>query len=280
MEENKNEIVKIGDGIYQIKYYWLGMSDVYCFLILGQEKALMIDTCYSTTHALEYARTVTDLPIEVVNTHGHFDHIGGNGDFENVYLSEEDYITAKEHSDYEFLSNMMKCFEEKNELMKTFLSYGENRGTMEETLKSKPVVYMPLPKEGHFELGGRKVTFISTPGHTRGSICLLDEKTGYFFVGDMACEEAVLLGFDHSTSVTEYLVSIRKMKDYYLLNGGTKIIPSHHALPVREDIFTRYETMCEEIISGELKGQEHDDGISQGKSAKLNQLQIVYRKIK
>ena len=60
---NKNEIVKLTDGIYQIKYYWFGASDVYAYLILGKERGLLIDTCYSITNISKYVREVTDLPV-------------------------------------------------------------------------------------------------------------------------------------------------------------------------------------------------------------------------
>ena len=56
---NKNGIIEIADGIYQIKYYWLGVANVYMFLIVGEEKAMLIDTGYSVTGALQYAREVT-----------------------------------------------------------------------------------------------------------------------------------------------------------------------------------------------------------------------------
>ncbi len=73
---NKNEIVKLTDGVYQIKYYWLGIANVYAYLIVGSERALLIDTCYSITGIKKYVEQITTLPVDVVNTHGHFDHIG------------------------------------------------------------------------------------------------------------------------------------------------------------------------------------------------------------
>lgn len=31
---NKNEIVKLTDGVYQIKYYWLGIANVYALSLI------------------------------------------------------------------------------------------------------------------------------------------------------------------------------------------------------------------------------------------------------
>lgn len=60
------------------------------FLILGDEKALLVDTLYEEDNVLEEVRKITDLPIEVVITHGHPDHIGGIGYFTSCYINEGD----------------------------------------------------------------------------------------------------------------------------------------------------------------------------------------------
>ena len=276
---SKNEIQKIGDGIYQIKYYWLGMANVYMYLIVGEEKAFLIDTGYSITHAREYATSVTNLPVEVVNTHGHFDHIGGDADFEKVYLSSMDWKVAGQHSDYGFLSNMMKHYKEVNLPVQMLLKLKKFNQPMEESLHIRECRYTELPAEEFFDLGNRKVSYLETPGHTEGSICLMDEKTGYFFTGDMLCEEGVLLGFDHSTTVSEYAESVKRMQRYFQENNGKKLIPSHHKVPVTPDIFERYLSLCEDLLSGREQGEYVDDGISQGLSLKKNGLQMIYREL-
>jgi glyoxylase-like metal-dependent hydrolase (beta-lactamase superfamily II) len=274
---NKNEIVRLTDGIYQIKYYWLGIANVYAYLIIGEERALLIDTCYSITGISNYVRQVTSLPVDVVNTHGHFDHIGGNAEFENIYLSGRDLDTAKEHSDYQCLKEMMDNYERKNLPVRLLLKFKRFREPMERSLHIAPVNYKELPECGYFELGNRKVMFIETPGHTPGSICLFDEKTGFFFVGDMACEEGVLLGFDYSASVEEYERSIRKMQKFYKENKGKSIIPSHHKMPAGEDVFERYISICEDILAGKLTGSFEDQGLCKGYVVKRDGLQMIYR---
>ena len=277
--KNKNEIVKVRDGIYQIKYYWLGLANVYMFLIVGGEKALLIDTGYVITHAVDYVRQVTDLPVMVVCTHGHFDHIGGNADFDTVYMPEKDWDTAREHSDYETLSKILAHYKEVSFAMRMFSKLPRIKRDLEQSICFKGVSYLPLPKGGYFDLGNRKVTFIETPGHTKGSICLFDETTKTLFPGDMLCEGGVLLGFDHSTSVSEYKDSVIKIRDFYRGNNGKQIMASHHQVPVKDDIFERYIDMCDRIISGEWKGKYIDDGLSQGLCVKQNGLQIIYNKV-
>ena len=277
---NKNEIVKITDGIYQIKYYWLGVANVYAYLIVGEKRGLLIDTCYSTTRISDYVKKVTSLPVDVVNTHGHFDHIGGNAEFENVYLSGKDRETAKEHSDYQSLRSMIANYEKQNALIRFLFKLKKFREPMERSLHIAPVDYKELPDCGYFELGNRRISFLETPGHTPGSICLFDEKSKFFFVGDMACEEGVLLGFDYSTSVEEYAESIRTMQKFYREKGGKAIIPSHHKVPAGEDVFDRYLSICEDILAGKLTGSYEDQGLCSGYVVKRDKLQMIYRKIR
>ncbi len=122
-------------------------GSVNMFLVLGQKQALLIDTGMGGEDLGAYVKGLTQLPVIVVNTHGHMDHAGGNRYFDKFFAHPDDLQAAK----------------------------GLSRGKGDFT----PV------KEGYvFDLGGRKLTVIDAPGHTAGSICLLDAANKMIFTGD------------------------------------------------------------------------------------------------
>ena len=275
---SRNRIIKLTDDIYQIKYYWLGLVNVYFFLVVGEERALLIDTAHSTTGAGDYAASLTSLPVDVVNTHGHFDHIGGNAEFEQVYLSRADWAVAAEHANYDYLMQMQRPAVQVSPPLRLLLSVNRVRQDLEQSLHVDQTHYVDLPAAGCFDLGGRTVHILETPGHTRGSICLFDDRSGYLFTGDMLCSGGVLLSFDHSTSVSEYRDSVNKIRQFYWDNGGKRLVPSHH-LPVQASIMDRSLELCDRVISGDLKGKPADTGVTAGLRVFHKGLRMIYREI-
>jgi len=73
--ENWYEISQLNNGVVAIgepKH----REEVFCYLVKGRDKDLLIDTGMGVvpiTHALEKLRN-SSKPLEVVNTHWHFDH--------------------------------------------------------------------------------------------------------------------------------------------------------------------------------------------------------------
>ena len=59
------------------------------YLIIGTERALLIDTGIGIGNIRSVVETMTHLPYDVVNTHHHYDHVGGNGRFSMVYAHKK-----------------------------------------------------------------------------------------------------------------------------------------------------------------------------------------------
>lgn len=89
-------VEKIDEDTYAISEYqhW---EETHCYLLCGTKRALLIDTGLGVANIKEVVDKLTMLPIFVVTTHVHWDHIGGHQYFENigVHILEKDWISEK-----------------------------------------------------------------------------------------------------------------------------------------------------------------------------------------
>ena len=98
-----------------------------------------------------------------------------------------------------------------------------------------------------FDLGERVVEVIAVPGHTAGTIVLLDRKNGIVFSGD-ACNANTLLFLPHSTSVEAYresLVHFKQFQPYFEVMWG-----GHGLWTVPKIVIDEAIELCDEILAG------------------------------
>ena len=208
-------------------------SSVYMYLLEGEREALLIDTGNGTIPLEEICRELTGLPVTVALTHGHADHIGGTGHFESVWIARADEPLYRLHST--------------DELRRIFAGA--------EYAPAKAAEELQFFEEGRvFDLGGRTVEVIATPGHSVGSVCFLDRERRQMFTGDTCCKAHVLLQLDHAAPIEIFLDSIRKLldlQDYYDITW-----PGHHEKPVAKDVIRQFLTAAEGLLSGMMEGRE------------------------
>lgn len=132
-----------------------------CYIVRGTKGALIIDTANGYANIADYARQITDLPLTVVNTHGHGDHVLGNVYFPEAFLHPADWAVHDDHTASWPVSQLLR-----------------KHGLTLATLK-------PLSVGQVFDLGGGlALEVIPLPGHTVGSVGLLDRKHRILFTGD------------------------------------------------------------------------------------------------
>jgi hydroxyacylglutathione hydrolase len=193
------------------------------YLVEGTEKALVIDAGVSGSDLLDFVKTLTGKPIEMVLTHGHGDHIAAVTQFDKVSMSEKDF-------------NLMY-----NMMMTDFKSSGMK------DLKGREV----------FDLGGCKLEVLALPGHTSGSVVLLDRERQLLFAGDAIGSGSLWMQLPESSSVEEFLDEIRKLEKS--LDGLNELKPylGHNCLmSVKPDknYITDTRIAAEKIVSGEVTG--------------------------
>jgi glyoxylase-like metal-dependent hydrolase (beta-lactamase superfamily II) len=210
-------------GSWTISY-----SGVYCYLVVGEEKALLIDTAYGAGNLREFVEEITDKPITVVNTHGHFDHTGGNPWWPEVYAGPGAEDSAKKP----FSPELQKDYD----------------------AKPYPDYTIHTVRDGYiFDLGGRKVEVIEIPAHAGSSIALLDHGAKALYSGDEMEAGQVLL-FVHGTdkSLTEVVTQHKANMEKLLARSGefTHVHPAHNGPYLDPSYIGDYITLAEQILSG------------------------------
>ena len=172
------------------------------YLIEGTDSALLIDNGIGVADLASAVKKLTDKPLIVVNTHGHPDHCGANYQFGRVYIHPADSGAARSFNHPETRKNMASGMMGDATLSPEDVYTGEIYYTQ----------LLPLEEGQVFNLGGRFIKVMETPGHTPGEICLLDIRNKLLFAGDNN-NSLVWLFLDGCTPLSEYLVTLEKQKE-------------------------------------------------------------------
>lgn len=170
MKENIYTVSQINESTYKIDEMGRDIS----YLLLGDTKALLIDCSLGAGNIKKVVKEITNLPITVACTHGHADHTGAGYQFKKIYVHEDDCRFIFKISNSKFYKTTLLS----NKMKKSGITFRSFKGV---SLNCK---WIPF-KDGHsFDLGGRTVTALHTPGHSLGSCVFLDEKYKLMFTGD------------------------------------------------------------------------------------------------
>jgi len=238
------------DSIYQAYQeadnVWRIVEDktVNIYLIQGKDSALVIDTGYGRGDLKKLLQSITELPLIIVNTHGHGDHIGSDSQFPRIYMHPKDF---------ELYHASMK------------------RGAASD-IPGPDLI--PL-REGHvFDLGGRKLEVMEVPGHTAGSICLVDKNDRMLFAGDHI-NAVVWLFLDTCLPLEVYMSSLEKIQKQ--LENFDTIMPGHNE-PLDKTYLKELMTCVQSILDGTCQSEPYNySRISEGaRMCKYKRAQVAY----
>jgi glyoxylase-like metal-dependent hydrolase (beta-lactamase superfamily II) len=170
------EVYRVADGIFAI-YESGQFEEVISFLVTGDDRALLFDTGLGIGDMRRVVEQLTDLEIIVLNSHTHYDHIGGNHQFETIYGRRTDYTLARSGgSSPEAVAEFLK---------EGWVWKPLPDGFVAEDYRSRPFTISRFVDEGDvIDLGGRQLEILNTPGHAPDSICLLDRDNRLLLTGD------------------------------------------------------------------------------------------------
>ena len=240
-------------------------TQVACYLVEGEEKALLIDTGWGLGNLAELVQSITSLPLSVVITHGHPDHVCGAFQFTNLYISKEDKG---------LLNGFYNRQTRKQIIENRFKNQYPSDFSKEKWINAELNNVHTVQEGGVFELGRRNLKVIAIPGHTSGSICLLDEYNELLFSGDSIQTAPILMHLDTSLPLSTYFDSIVHV--YSFEESYDKILPGHGETPVDKTVLDELINGVSEILEGELVGKLEQTFFGEGLVCKFNKTSIIY----
>ncbi len=188
---------------------------VRCYLLAGTERAVLLDSGNGAGDLQKLVKSLTDKPVMLINTHADPDHTGCNDQFDTPYLHPAEFA----------------YYEEKNPW--------------------KP--HLAIPDNARLYLGDRWLEILLIPGHTCGSLAILDEERRMIFTGDMVSESPIFM-FGPQRSMTAYYASMERLSrqaEYF-----DKIYPAHGPMPLQPEVIGRLMECCEATMAGRIQPQD------------------------
>lgn len=236
------EIYRVRPGVFAL-YEPKQFEEVISYLILGDTRALLFDTGLGVGKISGVVTRLTTLPATVLNSHTHFDHIGGNAEFKDIWSR-----------DLPFTRNNMRG--QSNIYSRDTLAPERLCGALPEDTNPKSFSIRAWKSIHHlrdgqqFDLGGRIVEVVFSPGHTPDSISLLDRKNGLLFTGDTFYPGPIYL-FVPETNFNAYTRSVARLA---ALEQGVKLLLPAHNVPVADPAFLgRLATAVQQVSQGRVK---------------------------
>ena len=155
------------------KTWCIDQGFVHVYLLAGEEKALLLDSGDKVENIREVAEELAGMPVELLNTHCDMDHCKNNHAFDRVYMHPAE--GANYHNSNPGFGN-----------------------------------YLPVEDRQVIDLGKRELEVILTPGHTTGSVCILDRRNRYLFAGD-TCREGRMTLHGIFRDIYSYRYSLERL---------------------------------------------------------------------
>lgn len=170
------EVYRLDDGLYAI--YEPGQFElVISYLVLGEDKALLFDTGLGIGDIRAVVDGLTDLELVVLNSHSHYDHIGGNYRFQRILGLDNAYTHGNAGGS---TPAAIAEFIGPGWVWKPFPD-----GFEPAAWRTQPYTITDYVSEGdRIDLGGRVLEVLETPGHAPDAVCLLDRENRLLFTGD------------------------------------------------------------------------------------------------
>jgi glyoxylase-like metal-dependent hydrolase (beta-lactamase superfamily II) len=213
------EAYRVGDGVV-VFYESRHAEETISTLVIGSERAVLIDSGCGIAPLRPLVEQVTSLPVTVVNTHTHADHVGGNHEFVDIVVL--DHPDARHVARQGIPHADAAPFAEPS-VVDGFFPPGFDPGAHQ---VAPFTVTRWAPDGDRIDLGDRQLEIIHTPGESPDHVVVLDPLLRMLFTGDLYFD-GTLWAHRPENDLTAYAESLRRL----LVRGSEfdTLMPSHNA---------------------------------------------------
>lgn len=221
-----------------------GNYSVSFFLLIGKDRALLVDSGEGTIKLDEIISKFTKLPFDVIHTHSDHDHIGGDKYARDIYMHPSEYeLFNRNHPD----------------------------------LKNNPI--KAVWENQIINIGNFSLEVLLTPGHTPGSISLFDRRRRILFAGDMLSDTEVYMT-KNGRSLLAYKYTVQ---DKYLpiREDIDMVFSAHGNCPIKADIIDEAYELISSVLNKTAKPIQNSviDNVPEGTLGyRINRTKIIVAK--
>ncbi len=188
------------------------------YLIVGTTRALLFDAGIGLVPMRPTIEQLTKLPVTVLNSHTHFDHVGANYEFTDILGLDTPFTREKErgrpHADIA------------DEVEAGSFCGLPPAGVDTAAFRSRPFTITRRVANGDtIDMGNRKLVILAAPGHTPDAIALLDPAHGLLWTGDSYYDSTIWL-FSPGTDLAAYEQSMTRLAA--LVPSLHRLLPAHN----------------------------------------------------
>jgi len=227
MDKKYQDVVQVDETCWEIRDSYDGKFYVNCYLFIGKDKAMLVDSGFGAGDIKAVVDGLTDLPVMLVNTHADGDHIMGNKNFGTAHMHPSEYDR-----------------------------YHSTAG------QEAPVA--PLWEGDVIDIGGRRFEVILIPGHTPGSIALLDAENRILVCGD-SVQDGMIFMIGAGRNMTGFIESIGKLKK--ISDRFDKVYCGHGDVVEGSALLDDLIDGAQKVLRGEVKGKPMPDMIENMKAS-------------
>lgn len=238
----------LSEGLYSIMEKHLPTDDhgIMMYLVIGEEKAALVDTGFGVTDTLRnFVERLTDKPIICIVAHGHPDHAGAAALFDEIYMNERDEGHLAMALSYE---RRMEDVFGRGEYDSELKAYCEKHIVLTDKLN-----YINMDDGDIFDLGGKQLEVFAMPGHTQGSVALINKADNYALISDCFSYRTALVKMptEKRVGITAYRDGLARFLSN--INDDTRLYWGHAQEEVDHSIPRNMLQACNEVLDGKIE---------------------------